>query len=149
MSIIGFDDRLEHQVNRLFDDFVRDLGVTRRGETTRRPNNDRQKWAPLVDVHERDKDYIVTAELPGVKKDQINLDVRENTLVISGETKKDQQYNEGNTHIRERRWGSFSRSISLPNNVKSAEISAKFNDGVLEVTLPKIEAVQPKKITID
>jgi len=64
MSIIGFDDRLEHQVNRLFDDFVRDLGVTRRGETTRRPNNDRQKWAPLVDVHERDKDYIVTAELP-------------------------------------------------------------------------------------
>ena len=77
------------------------------------------------------------------------MDVRENTLVISGETKKDQQYNEGNTHIRERRWGSFSRSISLPNNVKSAEISAKFNDGVLEVTLPKIEAVQPKKITID
>jgi len=64
MSLIGFDDSLEHQVNRLFDDFIRDLGATRRGETARQSNNDRQKWTPLVDAHERDKNYIVTAELP-------------------------------------------------------------------------------------
>ena len=77
------------------------------------------------------------------------MDVRENTLVISGETKKEQQYDEGKTHIRERRWGSFSRSIGLPNNVDAAEINAKFNDGVLEVTIPKTEAAQPKKIRIN
>ncbi|CAG8613914.1 3262_t:CDS:2 [Paraglomus brasilianum] len=148
MSLIGFDDHMENQVNRLFDDFVRDLGATRRGESTRR-TNDRQRWTPLIDVHEREKDYLVSAELPGAKKDQISLDVRDNTLVISGETKKDQQYHEGNTHVRERRWGQFTRSISLPNNINSGEISAKFTDGVLEVTIPKAEDAQPKKITIN
>ena len=80
-------------------------------------------------------------------KDQINVDVRNNRLVISGKTKKDEQYKEGDTHIQERRYGSFSRSITLPANVKADDITAKFENGLLELKLPKT-AESNKKITI-
>ena len=85
--------------------------------------------------------------LQGIPKEQINVDIHDNTLVISGENKQEEKYKEGNAHIQERRYGSFTRSISLPRNVKVDEISAKFNQGVLEVSLPKSESTG-KKITI-
>ncbi|KAF0536077.1 HSP20-like chaperone [Gigaspora margarita] len=100
----------------------------------------RNSWFPPLDFHEEEKEYIVNAELPGATKEQVNIDVREDdTLVISGETKKDEKYNEGNTHIQERRYGSFTRAISLPRNVKTNDITAKFQNGILEVKLPKDE----------
>jgi HSP20 family protein len=82
-----------------------------------------------------------------LSKDQINVDVRDNRLIISGETKKDEQFKEGNTHIQERRYGSFSRSIALPPNVKADDVTAKFENGLLELRLPKT-AQTGKKITI-
>jgi HSP20 family protein len=82
-----------------------------------------------------------------LNKDQINVDVRDNALIISGETKKDQNYEKGNTHIQERSYGSFTRSISLPPNVKADDITAKFENGLLELKLPKT-APSGKKITI-
>jgi HSP20 family protein len=82
-----------------------------------------------------------------VNKDQINVDVRDSTLIISGETKKDQKYEKGNTHIQERSYGSFTRSIPLPPNVKVDDITAKFENGLLELKLPK-NAPFGKKITI-
>ncbi|RIB29337.1 HSP20-like chaperone [Gigaspora rosea] len=89
-------------------------------------------------------------EREGVTKEQVNVDVREDTLVISGETKKDEKYKEGNTHIQERRYGSFTRAITLPRNVKANEITAKFENGILEVKLPKDENEKPsgRKIEI-
>ncbi|CAG8710947.1 9465_t:CDS:2 [Cetraspora pellucida] len=104
---------------------------------------------PPLDVHETDKEFVVNAELPGVTKEQVNVDVHDDTLVISGETKKDEKYNEGNAHIQERRYGSFTRSISLPRNVKTSNITAKFDNGILEVKLPKDEEKPSgRKITI-
>lgn len=85
--------------------------------------------------------------MQGIPKEQINVDVHDNTLVISGENKQEQKYKEGNTHIQERRFGSFTRSIPLPRNVKVDEISAKFNQGVLEVFLSKSEPTG-RKVTI-
>ncbi len=82
-----------------------------------------------------------------MNKDQINVDVHDNRLVISGETKKSEQYKEGNTHIQERRYGSFSRSISLPPNVKADDITGKFENGLLKLKLPK-SALIGKKIDI-
>lgn len=82
-----------------------------------------------------------------MKKDQINVDIRDNALVISGELKQDEKHKEGNTHIRERRYGSFTRGISLPPNVKGDDISAKFENGLLELKLPK-SAPTGKKITV-
>ncbi|CAG8800488.1 15429_t:CDS:2 [Cetraspora pellucida] len=104
---------------------------------------------PPLDVHETDTEFVVNAELPGVTKEQVNVDVHDDTLVISGETKKDEKYNEGNAHIQERRYGSFTRSISLPRNVKTSNITAKFDNGILEVKLPKDEEKPSgRKITI-
>ncbi|CAI2179425.1 3474_t:CDS:2 [Funneliformis geosporum] len=118
---------------RIFDDFVK--------EWPRRINNRVNTWAPAMDVHENDKEFL------GIKKEEIHVDIRDNALVISGETKQEQKFKEGNTHVQERRYGSFSRSISLPPNVKHDDISAKFENGLLELTLPKA-APTGKKITI-
>ncbi|KAF0447237.1 HSP20-like chaperone [Gigaspora margarita] len=138
----------ENSVSRLFDDFFKDLNVERQsGNNISRSSGSRTNWAPPLDVHESEKEYSVNAELPGVTKEQINLDVRENTLIISGETKKDEKYKEGNTHIQERRYGSFTHAISLPRNVKTGDITAKFENGILEVKLPKDENAA-KKISI-
>ncbi|RIB02952.1 HSP20-like chaperone [Gigaspora rosea] len=138
----------ENSVSRLFDDFFKDLNIERQsGNNNSRSGSSRTNWAPPLDVHESEKEYSVNAELPGVTKEQINLDVRENTLIISGETKKDEKYKEGNTHIQERRYGSFTRTITLPRNVKTGDITAKFENGILEVKLPKDESAA-KKISI-
>ena len=85
--------------------------------------------------------------IQGLKKDEINVNIHDNTLIISGETKKDQKYREGNTRIQERRYGSFSRGISLPANVKADDVTAKYEDGLLELKLPKSEPFG-KKIKI-
>ncbi|KAF0470039.1 HSP20-like chaperone [Gigaspora margarita] len=110
--------------------------------------SNRNNWFPPLDLHESEKEFVVNAELPGVTKKQVNVDVREDTLVISGETKRDEKYKEGNTHIQERRYGSFTRAISLPRNVKVNDITAKFENGILEVKLPKAEKSAGRKITI-
>ncbi|CAG8746342.1 17111_t:CDS:2 [Funneliformis caledonium] len=117
----------------IFDDFIK--------EWPRRVNSRVNTWAPPMDVHENDKEFT------GMKKEEINVDVRDNALVISGEIKQDQKFKEGNTHVQERRYGSFSRSIALPSNVKPEDISAKFENGLLELVLPKT-APTGKKITI-
>ncbi|RGB36531.1 HSP20-like chaperone [Rhizophagus diaphanus] len=150
MSIYGWNNdfnQLERSVNRLFDNFMNDLSSARRSE---RNQNEvaRRYWSPLIDVHESEKEFVVNADLPGIPKEQINVDVHDNTLVISGENKQEQKYKEGNTHIQERRFGSFTRSVPLPRNVKVDEISAKFNQGVLEVSLPKSEPTG-RKVTIN
>ena len=80
-------------------------------------------------------------------KDQINIDVHDNSLVISGETKQESEADRGTAHIQERRFGSFSRNILLPPNVKADDITAKFENGLLELKLPKT-AQTGKKITI-
>ena len=83
-----------------------------------------------------------------MNKDQINIDVRDNALIISGETKKEQKYEKGETLIQERSYGSFTRSISLPPNVKAEDITAKFENGLLELKLPKSVSTG-RKITIE
>ncbi|CAG8626659.1 22061_t:CDS:2 [Gigaspora rosea] len=110
--------------------------------------SNRNNWFPPLDLHESEKEFVVNAELPGLTKKQVNVDVREDTLVISGETKRDEKYKEGNTHVQERRYGSFTRAISLPRNVKVNDITAKFENGILEVKLPKDEKSAGRKITI-
>ena len=82
-----------------------------------------------------------------MKKDQINVDIRDNDLIISGESKKEEKYQSGSTHVQERRYGSFTRSISLPPNVKADDVSAKFENGILELTLLKSSS-SSKKIDI-
>ncbi|CAG8819887.1 44069_t:CDS:2 [Gigaspora margarita] len=125
----------ENAVSRLFDGFWSDFDVAKRGGTTRANRNN--NWHPLIDVHENDNEITICADLPGFTKDKINLDVCDNALVISGKLERDEKYKEGTTHIQERRYGSFTRTLSLPSNVKAENITAKFEHGVLELKLPK------------
>ncbi|EPQ58632.1 HSP20-like chaperone [Gloeophyllum trabeum ATCC 11539] len=104
-----------------------------------------------MDVHEDAEKNLVTAtfELPGLRKEDVNIDVHNNQLTVSGETKQDASREENGYAVRERRYGKFSRTIPLPQGVKPEEIKAGLENGILTVTFPKTSAeAAPKKITI-
>jgi HSP20 family protein len=101
-----------------------------------------------LDVHESDDDVTVKASIPGVKPEDIDISVTGDTLTIKGETHQEKEVKEGSYHLRERRYGAFQRSISLPTLVKADKAEAEFERGVLTLTLPKVEEVKPKSIKI-
>ena len=106
-------------------------------------------WAPAVDIHETDDGFMVTADLPGVKKEDIEIDLKDSTLTIKGEKKFEEKAPKENYIRIERSYGKFIRSFSLPNNIDSEKIKATFNNGTLELNIPKKEDAKPKQITID
>ncbi|MBD3166394.1 Hsp20 family protein [bacterium] len=105
-------------------------------------------WAPRMDVHEDEAGYTIEADLPGMKRDDISITLEKGTLTLSGERKDERERKEGDRAMRERVYGSFSRSVYLGDRVEEKKIEAKFKDGVLHVHLPKAEKVKPKKIEI-
>lgn len=106
-------------------------------------------WSPKVDISENDKALNVHAELPGIKKEDIKLEVHNNTLTISGERKHEKKEDTEKYHRFERSYGKFSRSFSLPQGVDPATVQATYADGVLNVSIPKpVQAAAPKKIDI-
>jgi HSP20 family protein len=103
---------------------------------------------PRVDLAEDEGDYIVKASIPGVKPEDVEVTLQHNVLSVKGEAKEEKEIKEESYHMRERRYGSFMRSLTLPTEVKADEIEAKHENGVLTVRLPKAEADKPKKITV-
>ena len=101
-----------------------------------------------LDVSENDNTYTVHASLPGIKAEDVDISFSENTLTIKGETKDERTEENEKWHLRERRFGSFMRAISLPSAIKEDAIDARFEDGVLTLTLPKAEEVKPRRIAI-
>ena len=102
-----------------------------------------------MDVYETENELVVESPLPGVKPDEVDISVVGNTLTIKAETKKDETKEEkGKYHCRERRYGLFQRSVSLPVEVDANKAEAVFENGVLKLTLPKTEAQKPRKIAI-
>lgn len=104
--------------------------------------------SPTVDIFEEGKDLIVKVELPGIKKDDLNVTITENRITISGEKKQEDKVEKKDYHRIERSYGSFTRSFRLPDTVKGDAAKASFKDGVLEVRIPKTEETKQKKITI-
>ena len=105
-------------------------------------------WLPAVDLYE-DKDSVyVRAELPGMNKDEIDISLHEGVLTLSGERKFDKQYEKAETHRVERFTGRFQRSLTLPAPVEAGKVRATYKDGVLAITLPKVEEAKPKQITV-
>ena len=102
-------------------------------------------FTPLVDVHETEEEYLVKVDLPGVKADDVNVEVNENVLSISGSRVAEET---GQAQLLERPYGSFVRSLSLPQGVDSDSIDAGYQEGVLELRIPKPAEQKPKKITI-
>ena len=107
-------------------------------------------WSvPAVDMYQTDNDVVIKAALPGIKAEEVQINVSGEVLIIKGEVKQEESNgNEKAYHLREQRWGMFERSISLPSEVNADKARADFENGVLTVTLPKAEKAKPKSITI-
>ena len=105
-------------------------------------------WMPAVDVFEKEDRFVVKVEPPGMKEDDIDVSVVGDTLSIKGEKKTETEIQEEGYYRCERNYGSFYRSIPLPSNVDANKIEASFEDGVLEVALPKSAKIKPKKIAV-
>ncbi len=105
-------------------------------------------FAPVVDVYETDQDLVVKAELPGVKKENLEVSIRDNALYIKGEKKEEKEEKTETYHRVERVYGRFERTIPLPTDVKLESAKAEFKDGVLEIRIPKAEGAKEKKIEI-
>ena len=105
-------------------------------------------FTPSVEVRELDNQFIVTAELPGLKKDDVDIEYQNGVLFIRGEKVEESHEEKRNLLVWERQYGSFQRSFMLPNTIDQDKILAEFNDGILTITLPKTEAARGKKIPI-
>ena len=127
------------------------------GSLMRRPGGQQEaqlegvtEWAPAIDVVTQDGDLVVRAELPGVKQEDVDITLQNNVLTISGERKAEQEEERGGYFVRERRYGSFSRSLALPEGLDESKVHARYDNGVLEVTVEGAAAVQePKRIQIE
>ena len=105
-------------------------------------------WAPPVDITEDDKEYLVKAELPEVKKEDVNVTVENGVLSITGERKVEKEEKDRKYHRVERAYGRFERSFTLPEGADGTKITAEFKEGVLKVHLPKAEIAKPKATTV-
>lgn len=141
----GFYDT-QSEVDRLFNEMLGGLG--RRWE--RRGGQRLVQWAPAVDVLTKDNDLMIRAELPGVKPEDVDITLQDGVLTISGEHKADQAEERGGYHVRERRYGAFRRSVALPEGTDESKIHARFENGVLEVTVEGAAIEEaPKRIEIE
>jgi HSP20 family protein len=131
MSIIRYktSDLLPTSFSSLVDGFFNDA-MTRSGGSA---------FSPKVDVIENETAYELHVAAPGLSKDDFNIELNDNFLTVSGERKFSNEKNEKNYHSIETQYGSFSRSFSLPENIDSSKISAKYNNGILELSIPKDE----------
>jgi HSP20 family protein len=106
-------------------------------------------WAPAVDIFERGDDLVIRAEVPGVQKNEIDISVEDNRLVIKGERKREKEFDEENAYRLERSFGTFLQSFLLPKTVDAAKIVASYHSGVLEIVLPKADVAKTRKIDIN
>jgi HSP20 family protein len=143
----GFYDPVS-EMNRMFDEMLGG-GLARR-QGGRQQRTEATEWAPAIDVVAKDGDLVLRAELPGIKQEDVDITLHDNVLTVSGERKAEQEEERGGYYVRERRYGSFSRSLTLPQGVDESKIHARYEDGVLEVTVEGAAAVQePKRIQIE
>ena len=147
MSLVRWDPfrdvvALQDRINRIFDDaFPRN----RAGEH----DAGLCAWQPAVDIYETDEAIVVNAELPGVRKEDVSVEVKDNILTIKGERSSDQKIEEESYYRRERCFGTFSRSFSMQHHVNPEKINAKFKDGVLTVAVPKPDNEQSRQVTVN
>jgi HSP20 family protein len=128
---------LREAMDHLFDDaFTRPLTL-------------RDGWsAPAIDMYQTDDEIVVKASLPGVKADEVQINITGEILTLKGETKQVEEKKDKAWHMREQRWGAFERAIALPTEVVADKAKAEFENGILTITLPKAEEVKPKVINI-
>jgi HSP20 family protein len=130
---------LRDEIDRLFESPLTELTRT---------SNLLSGWTPALDVYEDKDNYTVKAELPGMKKEEIEVSLHEGTLSISGERKSESKHEDAEVYRAERFFGRFQRTVSLPSAVAADKVKAAYKDGVLTITLPKTEEAKPKHIDV-
>ena len=105
-------------------------------------------WRPAIDVAESEDDFVLTTDLPGIDRQDIDVSVVDNQLTIKGERKQESPSKDKRTHYAERPWGAFTRVFDLPTTVNAGGIAATYRDGVLSVSVPKAEATKPRQVEI-
>jgi HSP20 family protein len=129
---------MQNEMNRLFNTLF---------AGPRQANGDR-RWIPAMDLLETENDFVLRADLPGLSEDDLNIELQGTTLTVSGERTSEHDGNGAGYHRLERGWGSFARSLTMPEGIDPDGISARFDRGVLEVHIPKPEQHKPRRIAI-
>lgn len=146
MDLVGWEpfnglDRIQSRINEVFDEaFGRSRGY---------PASASNAWYPPVDILENRDAYLIRAELPGMKKEDIHIELRNGAVTLSGERKFDQPAEGVAYHRAERVAGKFLRSFYLPQSIKQENMKATYRDGILEIHVPKAEEAKPKQIAIN
>ena len=135
MALLVKPEPFTREIDRVFDAF---FGQTDQG----------RRWVPPMDLVEAEDHFVLKADLPGLAEPDVNLEVQDGTLTISGERKAEHEQREKGWYRIERSFGSFSRSLTLPDGVDPERIEASFKDGVLDVRIPKPEQRKPRRISI-
>jgi len=130
---------IREEMDRLFEDFFSE-SLKRRTDGF---------WSPRVDISERDDEILLTAELPGVSRDDIKVTLQDNVLTLKGEKREERERKDKKHHVLERAYGSFQRSFTLPACVETDKITASYKDGLLKIRLPKTEEAKAKEIKIE
>jgi len=137
-DLMGDVVNMQSEIDRMFDRFRGGI-LDESGATA---------FMPPVDITEDETNFIIRAELPGVKKQDVSITVQNGVLTVRGEKKQEVEKKEGNVHRVERSYGTFQRSFTLPTSVKSDKIEASYDNGVLAISLPKSEEAKPKEIEV-
>ena len=145
MAVVRWDpfrdlNMLQDRMNRLFEDASRNWKGDEPAATT--------TWSPAVDIFETESEIVVKAEVPGMERKDITLNLENNVLTLKGERRFLKEAKEENYHRIERSYGGFSRAFSIPATVDEEKIRADYQDGVLKIVLPKKEQLRPKQIKI-
>ena len=145
MALVRWDpirelDTLQGDMNRLFDRFF-EGGRTANGSTARR-------WIPAMDLVETEDHLVLRGDLPGMTEDDVDIEIKDNVLTVSGERKSESEDKREGYHRVERSFGSFSRSLTLPQGIDPERVDAKFENGVLEVQIPKPAEAKPTRVQI-
>lgn len=130
-------DSLQSEVNRVFDAFFGTAGGTR----TRR-------WVPAMDLVETEDHLVLRADLPGLNRDDVEIEIKDGVLTVAGERRADHEEKSEGFYRVERSFGRFSRSMTLPDGIDADSVAAEFDDGVLEVRIPKPEQRKPHRVAI-
>jgi HSP20 family protein len=132
----------QNEMNRMFNQFFQ-------GSNGEEAGSKLSTWNPSVDIYETDDALIIKAELPGVSKDDVSVEVHQNTLTLRGQRTHEAEVKQDKYHRVERSYGTFQRSFVLPTMVDQEKVQATFKDGVLELHLPQLESAKPRRIAIN
>jgi HSP20 family protein len=146
MNIVRWDPlrELEEMSERLNRMFTRPTSSRQNGKESLTVAD----WIPQVDISEADHEYVITAELPGLKKEDVKITLADGVLTLQGERKQEREDKGTRYHRVERSYGSFLRSFTLPDVIEEAHVAAEFKEGVLSIRLPKSEKAKPKAIEV-